>query len=322
MHKNKHLWLLIILSLSLTILMPACSKKESPSKKPESSMGQKPKAPPEIEKILSDIDMLIAELDKDIKQKKMSPVEKAAQLEPQGQEGGGKSAGQSQQGQSPEQSKGQNQGEPSSEGQSDQQSQDKSKQSQAGMQTQGQQGVWQKADKSLKSIHQSWNKLEPEAIKAGLQIKARDDFEKALEELTLNISQQKSEESLMAAVSFYKYFAQLAQVFAMPTPPDFFQMKYEVMAAITEAGKQDWLAAQKHLPNIQEHWNSLKVQAQGTDAKLLNQSEFSIHDLMDAITSEQSDLVIIKGEIVMNNLKQLEAGLSKMSSGQGSQKSK
>ncbi|MEN6326624.1 MAG: hypothetical protein ABFD18_10540 [Syntrophomonas sp.] len=326
MHKNKYLWVLIFISLTMMIFLPACSKKQSASKKPQtSSMGQKPKAPSEIQKIQADIDMLIAELDKNIKQKKASPIEQSAQLEPQGQQGqqgqqGGSTSGnQSQQGQSSGQSKGQEQGGQSSAGQSSGQSSggQSGQQSQSGMQAQGQENVWQKADKSLKSIHQSWNKLEPEAIKAGLQVKARDDFEKGLEDLTLNVGQQKSEESLMAAVSLYKHFAELAMVFAMPTPPDYFQVKYEIMAAITKAAKEDWLAAQKHLPNIQEHWSSLKIQAQGMDAKLLNQSEYSIHDLMDAITSEQSDLVMIKGEIVMNNLKQLETKFSKMPQGQG-----
>lgn len=319
MHKNKYLWVLIFISLIMMILLPACSKKQSASKKPQtSSMDQKPKAPPEIQKIQDEIDMLIAELDKNIKQKKTSPIEQSAQLEPQGQQGGGMSGNQSQQSQSSGQLKDQKQGGQSS-GDQGQQSQNAMR-SQTGMQTQGQENVWQKADKSLKSIHQSWNKLEPEAIKAGLQVKARNDFEKGLEDLTLNVGQQKSEESLMAAVSLYKHFAELAMVFAMSTPPDFFQVKYEIMAAITEAAKMDWTAAQKRLPNIQEHWNNLKVQAQGMDTKLLNQCEFSIHDLRNAITAKQSDLVIIKGEIVMNNLKQLESKLSKMPQGQGQSK--
>lgn len=292
-----------------------------------SSMGQKPKAPPEVKKIQEDVDMLIAELEKDIKQKKASPVEKSAQMEPQGQQSGGTSGNQAQQGQSSGQSKGQKQGGQSSGNQSGGQSSggqgqqaQNNMQSQPGMQGQGQENVWQKADKSLKSIHQSWNKLEPEAIKAGLQVKARDDFEKGLEDLTLNVGQQKSEESLMAAVSLYQHFAQLAMVFAMSTPPDYFQVKYEAMAAMIEAAKMDWTAAQKRLPKIQEHWNNLKVQAQGMDTKLLNQCEFSIHDLRNAITAKQSDLVMIKGEILMNNLKQLENKLSKMQQGQGMSK--
>jgi len=106
-------------------------------------------------------------------------------------------------------------------------------------------------------------------------------------------------------------------VFAMPIPPDYFQVKYEAMAAMIEAAKKEWAAAQKRLPKIQEHWNNLKVQAQGMDAKLLNQCEFSIHDLRNAITAQQPDLVMIKGEILVKNLKQLENKLSKMPQGQG-----
>lgn len=283
-------------------------------------MGQKPQAPPEIKKILSDVDMLIAELDKSIKQKKKSPVEKTSQLEPPGQSGGGKSGQQSQQGQNQGSEKQSSNGQASGD-QSGSQSQSKSGQSntqpQAGMQAPGQENVWQQANKGLKSIHQSWNKLEPAAIKAGLPVKARDDFEKALEELTVSLGGQKSQESLMAAVSLYKYFSQIIQVFAMATPPDFYQVKYEALSAITEAGKDNWPAARQHLPMIQEHWNNLKIQAPDADPKLLNQTEFSINDLRDAISSEQSDLVAIKGEIAMNNLKQLESELSKMSSGQG-----
>lgn len=316
-----YIGVLIVLIFMSAVLLPGCAKKESAPKKPETSMGQKPKAPPEIKKMLADIDMLIQELDKSTKEKMKSPVEQTAELEPQAQEGDRESGNQSQQGPSPGAAQGQNQEEKSEQEQPGEQSQGKSEQNAmpaaSENQNQSPKDVWQQADKSIKSIHQSWNSLEPEAIKAGLEVNDRDNFEKALEELTVNISAQKNEASLMAAVSLYKYFARLTQVFATEIPPGFFQLKYEVMAAITEARQKDWPAAQERLPNIQEHWNNLKVQAQGIDTKLLNRSEFSIHDLNDAIASQQPELVSIKGEIVMKNLQQLETELAKVSKKQG-----
>lgn len=290
--------------IAALILLPACSgkNKDSQSKKPMSSQ-QKTKTPAEMKTMLSDLDKLMAALDQKIKMDKTSTLQQSTQTAAKQPE----QQGQGQQGQ-----KGQ-------EGQQNQQGQ-QNKQGGGGQGQQGQQqnqmAGWQKEDTALKSIHLNWNKLEPDAVKAGLSTTEQDSFEKALEDLTLAVSQQKKEESLQAAIELYGQYANLARVFKMPIPPAYFQLKYEIMTSATEAGRKDWSKAQEHITKIQDYWNHLKVQAQVKDEKLMSRTEFSLQDVEQALKNQLLDTLLIKTEIALKNLLQLEKALSSSSSGQ------
>ena len=87
----------ILLTLLLIILMvpSGCGQKQSASQKPQSSAGQKPKAPPEAQDILKQITTVIGELDRKTRAKKVPSLQQAA---PGGVEGGQGSQGQGSQG--------------------------------------------------------------------------------------------------------------------------------------------------------------------------------------------------------------------------------
>ncbi|PKM78211.1 MAG: hypothetical protein CVU90_02775 [Firmicutes bacterium HGW-Firmicutes-15] len=193
-------------------------------------------------------------------------------------------------------------------------------QSQIG-QSQNQSTDWQKEFSSLKTLHTSWNNLMPEAVAAGMSIDSRNQFSKSLDQLTQDISKQKLEDSLASTLMLYKNYADLTQLFTSSVPAEFYQLKYEIMAAIFEASRKNWTAAEEHAPKIKERWVYLSAQAKESDPKILNRTEFAVLDLQQAITSKQMELVMIKGEIAMTNLKSLEEKLSSKPSGQGQQSS-
>lgn len=326
------------------IVLPGCSKN-SAAKKPADSSGQKPKAPTQLKTMSTDLDTIISALDKKFKMAKLDVMQQNIQLIPQIQTQTGQSqSAQSQTGQSSQSQTGQAKTSQSQSGQSstDQSQTDPSQtgqtqtkkatdgQSQTAQpttpqtgqknQSQGTQGQttdWQQEYSTLKDIHSIWNTLMPEAVGAGMTISERDQFDKALEQLTQDISKQKLEESITDALVLYRNYADLTTLFTTQVPSEFYQVKYEVISAIFEASRKNWTAANDHVPNIKEHWVYLSSQAKDTDAKLLNQTDFALLDLERAIQSKQMELVIIKGEIAMINLKNLEEKLSSQSSEQG-----
>jgi hypothetical protein len=265
------------------VSLVGCSSKSSAEKKPSSSVGQKPKAPAELKSIATELDMLIAELDKKFKMQNMPAMQQNIQLNPQGKSQGGQSQGAQSQG-----------------GQSQKQATD-----------------WQKEFSSLKTIHTNWNNLMPEAVQAGMSIDSRNQFSKALEQLTQDISKQKLEDSLSAVLMVYKNYADLNQIFTSSVPAEFYQVKYETMTAIFESSRKNWTAAGEHVPKFKEHWVYFSAQAKEADPKILSRTEFAVLDLEQAIKSKQMELVMIKGEITMTNLKSLEEKLSSQPSGQG-----
>ncbi len=348
MKKSRILAALIL--IFCIIALPGCSNSSAAKKPAESSNGQKPKAPTQIKTLSTDLDTIISELDKKFKTAKMDVMQQNIQLIPQPDQAG-QSQGNQAQSTKTQTSQAQNTQEDSQSGQpkTNQTGQSSSDQSQNGQtqndqsqakkssndetqatqpttqtgqtaQTQatsGQAADWQKEFSTLKDIHSIWNTLMPEAVGAGMTITARDQFDKALEQLTQDISKQNLEQSISDALIVYKNFADLTTLFTTQVPSEFYQVKYETISAIFEASRKNWTAANDHVPNIKEHWVYLSSQAKDTDTKLLNQTDFSLLDLERAIQSKQMELVIIKGEIAMNNLRNLEEKLSSASSETG-----
>ncbi len=293
---------IIILALFI-VFTPGCSskKKDSAAKKPDIAAQQKP--PSEMKSLLSDIESIIVDLGKKLEiEKKPGQQESAGQSQGSSQQSGQQGEGQSQSGQD-----------------QSQQNQNQSGKTAGSNNSIGKQmNSWQTEEKALKNIHKNWNTLEPEAVKAGLGIVERKSFEQALDQLTLEISQQKKKSSLMAAIELYGQYANLAQVFKTTVPADFYKSKYEIMGASAEAANGEWPKAKERLLKIKEYWNSFKVQAKIKDEKRMSQTDFSIDDLEQAINSQQIDTLIIKTEITLNNLKQLEKALSSENSSQKS----
>lgn len=306
MNKTRNL-VIIILIFGMTVIIGCSGGSE---KKPSNSSDQRSKAPTELKNMSTELDSIISELDKKIKQQNMPLLQQNIQLNPQEKD-------QSNQAQtSPTPSSQQQNGETQVSSQS-QNSQSQSGQNQSsgttqsqGSQTQEQAADWQKEFNSLKNLHTSWNSLMPEAIEAGMSIDARSQFEKALEQLTQQISQQKPEGSLSAALMVYKNYADMTQFFTNSVPAVYYQVKYEIMAAIFESSQNNWSTAEQHAAKIKEHWIYLAAQAKDVDSKILSRMEFGISDLEQAIKSKQADLVMIKGEIAMTNLKNLEDKLA------------
>lgn len=311
---------LLVILLIIVLIPVGCGQKQSASQKPQSSnTGQKPKAPTAAEDILKDITTIITELDRKTKMQKVPALEQASQGGGPGgqmsQGGGGSKGGQGNQ-------DGGSQGSTSSGGsQGGGQSQQGQKGSQQPSQGEGQKGMaqWQKEIQSLKNLHRNWNMLEPQAAEAGLSPSSRDAFEEALDNLTLAVGNQRLEESLMAAIELYGQYGELARIFAMPQPPEFYQVQYGVMAAMAEASREEWDTAAEKINSAQEPWSMLLPRVSKQDKMLAQRVDFSLRDLKNAITSQEMNLVAVKGEIAMNNFKALEKKLSQNQSQSGSQ---
>jgi hypothetical protein len=290
--------------LLIIIMIPGgCAQKQSASQKPQST-SQKPQAPPEAKDMLKEITTIIGELDRKTRMKKVPSLQQAA---PGGVEGG---QGQGSQG---SQGGGSQEGSSSGGGEKSGQGKEGSQKSSSGQSGGGQQKTtnqWQKEMQSLKKIHESWNKLEPQAVEAGLPPGDRENFKLALNDSTVAISKQNLEESLAAAIELYGQYAGLARVFSIPTPAEFYQVQYGVMSSMAAASQADWAAANDKIAAISNSWSMLLPPAGKKDKLLAQQTDLSLQDLQDAISSEEINLVVFKGDITLNNLKALEKKLS------------
>lgn len=332
---NPQRFLVIIIITLLMAGLSGCSP-DSPESKPADNPGQKPKAPTELKTMGAELDTIIAELDKKLKQENANPMQQNIQLNPIEEKLDQNSQSQSlsqplQPGQTQSNNK-QSQDEESQDGQpnnrsskssSGEQSQGQPPSTQPTQKTAEQKGAedWQIEFTTLRGLHTNWNSVMPGVVQAGMSSEARTQFTMSLDKLTQEINKQQPESSLAAALDLYKYYADMVHSFQTSTPAEFYQVKYEIMSVIWAGSQNNWALAEEHVPKMREHWLYLGAQAQGIDSKMLDKTEFAIMDLEQAVRNKQSDLTMIKGEVAMTNLQSLEAKLSNKQNQSGQQSS-
>ena len=330
MYRPRNFVLLVVLSLLFGLALSWCGQKSSPPQKPQANApAQKPKAPQAAEAILKDINTLIGELDKQNKTTQapwMSAASSSASQSGQSKGSNNQGSGSSGQTGASGSAQGGKQGPGGSSGQtgSSSGSSGGSASGNAGgtvghaplSPEKQQQQSWQKIGQSLLDIHKKWNELEPEVMTAGLPTSSVNEFEETLGLLTQSVSAQKNAESLTAAIALYdRYTVGISQVFTLSTPPEFYQVQYRTMAALAAAGRQDWAAASDSIDAALEPWGLLKAQAKKADPKLLERCDYSLQDLKTAISEQDLNMLLIKGDIARGNLQQLEKSLTRGGAG-------
>jgi len=290
---NKYVRIIIVI-ITIFILLPGCSGKSKDNKASKPNMEAAQKPPQELKTLLTDIESMITDLagliameNKYVSQIKIADSQASKNTE----------SDQSKNEQTDSQAK------------SGQQNKSSDQKKTADTSDQ-QQKKWQTLTSKLKDIHKNWNKIESEAIKAGLTVTERNKFETIMENLTLDISQQKQMSGLQDAIELYGQYASLAKVFKSDIPAEYYKTKYEIMAAGVEALGGDWDQAVNRLPRLKDNWNSFKVKAKVKNEKLLNCSDLSIDDFAAAVSGKKIDILIIKAEIALANLGQIEKSLS------------
>lgn len=278
---------LLVMILTIFIvpaLVAGCSNSKEAEQKPSSS-SKKADLPSGLKNLRSELEALIPQLEQTAQ---ILPGSSSQGEEQSGGEGGEQQSGESGQGE---------QGSSSGGGQQQQQSS-------------GNQDTWSKISDHVKKIHQSWNEVEGVVVQEGLSTDVRDNFENALEELTINTERKNIEGSLFAALGASRYYPDMVDLFDSKIPAEFFRLKYEVMLIRAESGKENWLPARVELPIVMAQWDILKKNEAIKEEDISKKTENSLKDLENAVEKEEACLVEIKSDIVINNLDDLEQKLN------------
>jgi hypothetical protein len=322
---------IVVMLLLFVFLLGACgcSKKEAEQKPQGENKQTGSKEPEAFTNMVKETETMIMEIGKKVKfieipiSAQQQGQQQGQQQEQQGQQKQ-EQQGQQQQGQQKQDQQGQQQQGQQKQDQQGQQQQGQQKQNQQGEQQQGQQeqqqqgqqqdnATWSKADTSIRKIHQEWNSLEPEAVKAGLMPEVRDRFEKTMEDLTMSISAQKAEESLINVIEMYGFYADMAAALKSKLPAPAYRLKYEIMIMAAYAHMQNWTLAQNHSSGLTQQWEMLKMKDEGTNSEAFTQSEYALTDFRRAVEMKQKQLVLIKAEIALKNLDELSKKLAQAS---------
>lgn len=165
---------------------------------------------------------------------------------------------------------------------------------------------WQKIDKDLEEIHKSWNSYEVEAIDKGVTAEKGDEFKRNLNSLTVAV-ENRDIASILDTVS--KAFNSLSTFFDLykdEVRGELSRVKYSVHQAFILAKNGNKEEANKLLTETQEHTSRMRQKLKEDKMKDLEKLSLAINDMQKALDSNSIELLKIKRDIAIENIKSLQ----------------
>lgn len=293
--------LIFILIISLTPFIYGCSKQ---SQKPGQSSEQPPKSLTELE---TNIDLIIDSMDKEWKVKQDQGSGQGASMREStdvSSQGGQQSSGQGGQQGSPGQ--GSQQGGQAGSSQGGQQTSQQSS-GQGGQQTQN---PWEQADKTVKNIHMQWNEFQPEAVKSGVTQDSITIFSTILNNLTNDITNKNLIDTLNDANGLYKFIPEFLSHYKDKSI-DVKRLKYFTRDAMYKVRLEKWDLAEASVNQAKLLLPNIRANAKDENKSKYQSLEYSVYDLEKVVKEKQRNLVQLKGNIILENIKAIEKIIKK-----------
>lgn len=285
----------LVLAIIITILLSSCMRSNDKGKEIE----KKEKAPETLSKVSESLDNLLMAIDLIEELMKLSESEFQA-INSKDQESEKKD----------EQNK-----EQSSEG-----SQQNGQQQNQGQQNQGQNNGkqrprtkdeelimrWQKIDKDLEEIHKSWNSYEVEAIDKGVTAEKGDEFKRNLNSLTVAVENRDIASILDTASKAFNSLATFFDLYKDEVRGELSRVKYSVHQAFILAKNGNKEEANKLLTETQEPISRMRQKLKEDKMKDLEKLSLAITDMQKALDSNSIELLKIKRDIAIENIKLLQ----------------
>jgi len=293
---------MIVYILGILIIFCSCGQKSS---KPQENQEKPPQSLTQIEQ---NIDSIIDILDKEGKVQESTETGKQQGQESkntssQGSSQSGGSSQDSQQsggsGQSSSQSGGSSQG--STGGESSQ----SSKQTQPSTPTN-----WEQVDKIIKDTHKKWNEYQPEAVKIGISSEMTNSFDNTLNTLTNNIDGKSLISTLSNATDLYKYIPEFLSHYKSKFV-DIKRVKYFTRDVMYNSRSDKWDLADNSITKMNTLLSNIRSQSSEEIKNNINSLLYGISDLEKVTKERQKNLIQIKGNIILDNIKIIEKYIEK-----------
>jgi hypothetical protein len=168
---------------------------------------------------------------------------------------------------------------------------------------------WKQIEKTLKGIHSTWNSYLPKAVKDGVPPKLTEEFGDMLNEVT-NMSLEKNNAQMLLAVNkLYSFIPNALAVYDSHIHPGIKKVRYYTRNVIYNANIGDWEQAAKDAEELESVWSSTKSMVAKKSKEDVETLNYAVKDLLKVVQMESKQLVFIKGEIVMQNIKDIEKTL-------------
>ncbi len=291
----------LVLAIIVSILLSACmNRSENKSK----SVEKKEKAPESLVKVSEGLDSLLLSMDSIEEIAKLTESEfqamnlsKKESNEKENQDDSQSDQGNQQQNQNQGQ---QNQGQQNqNQGQRTEKQETRTKDVELFMK-------WQEVDKKLEEVHKSWNDYEVEGMDKGATAKKTDEFKRDLNALTVAVESRNINSILDAGSKAFNSLSAFFDLYKDEIGGDLSRIKYSVHQAFILAQKGNKEEAKKLLSETQDHTSRVRKGIKEDKAKDLEKLTLSISDMEKALDSDSIELLKIKRDIAIDNIKNLQ----------------
>ncbi|MDD4680292.1 MAG: hypothetical protein PHP79_05295 [Clostridia bacterium] len=165
---------------------------------------------------------------------------------------------------------------------------------------------WNSLESTVETLHEEWNNYEPSARADGAMNETINNFEKQLIGLTEQIMARNEEKTLTAANSLYSYFSDFLKLYAHNQPPEITELRGLTRQIIQYGQQEKWMETKPLLDQMKESWQDAKTKMKKPDQTLNSKIEAALNDFQYVINEKKINLAMIKGNILIKNLDQVE----------------
>lgn len=163
--------------------------------------------------------------------------------------------------------------------------------------------VWATIGDSITDIHKKWNVLEAQLQSGSVPKSKAEEFEQALDRLTLSVADKEVFNSLQLTNELTKFTAGFRSYFDDISNHSVFNMYYYIRSAVLNAASDNYAAALKDLEEADKIGDSMRQDLIKNDGQdIVRKFELSVEDLKSQLTDENFHLTQIKAPIVIKNI--------------------
>jgi len=167
--------------------------------------------------------------------------------------------------------------------------------------------VWSQISDSVTMVHRKWNVLEAQLTPVNVPRQKSEEFEQALDDLTLSVMSNQKLNSLKIANEITKITADFRSYFDGVTDHGVYGMYYHIRSAILLAASNNYPQAIEHLDETTKIGGAVRQELIKQDSQdILQKFELSIEDLRKQLEDKNFILSQIKAPIVIKNVKLMQ----------------
>ncbi len=165
---------------------------------------------------------------------------------------------------------------------------------------------WNEAKIKIEEIHPHWNSFEAEGQKKGLTKERADAFESSFNKMTKYLENRNIPEIYDYASQALLSLKPIYDLYTEDMGGDVSAIKYAAYQAYYRTGKGDLEGASKALTEREENINGIRLKLEEDKKDRVDKVNLSLLDFKDSLVENSRRLFMIKKDIIINNLKELE----------------